>query len=70
MGSGVLWKILVTPHSPPLHQEMQTEIVLCKCNKLEICLSLRWDLNPDLSLLQIIAKQTYYHSAKGHSQGQ
>ena len=30
MGSGVLWKIIVTQHSPPLHQEMQLEIVLCK----------------------------------------
>ena len=30
MGSGVLWKIFVTQHSPPLHQEMQLEIVLCK----------------------------------------
>ena len=31
MGSGVLWKIIVTQHSPPrMHQEMQLEIVLCK----------------------------------------
>ena len=30
MGSGVLWKITITLHSPPLHQEMQLEIVLCK----------------------------------------
>ena len=30
MGSGILWKILVTQHSPALHQEMQLEIVLCK----------------------------------------
>ena len=30
MGFGVLWKIIVTHHSPPLHQEMQLEIVLCK----------------------------------------
>ena len=30
MASGELWKIIVTQHSPPLHQEMQPEIVLCK----------------------------------------
>ena len=30
MGSGVLWKIIVTQHSPLLHQEMQLEIALCK----------------------------------------
>ena len=30
MGLGVLWKIIVTQHSPPLHQEMQLENVLCK----------------------------------------
>ena len=26
MGSGILWKILVTQHSPPPHQEMQLEM--------------------------------------------
>ena len=30
IGSGVLWKIIVTQHSPPLHPEMKLEIVLCK----------------------------------------
>ena len=30
MGSGVLWKIIVTQLSLPLDQEMQLEIVLCK----------------------------------------
>ena len=28
----VLWKIVVTQHSLPLHQEMQLEIVICKDN--------------------------------------
>ena len=27
---GLLWQIIVTQHSLPLHQEMQLEIVLCK----------------------------------------
>ena len=30
MGSGILWKIIVTQHSSPLNQEMQLEVVLCK----------------------------------------
>ena len=33
MGSGILWKIIVTQHSPPLHQEMQFVIVLCTKRK-------------------------------------
>ena len=28
MGSGVFWKITVTQHSPPLHQQIQLEIVM------------------------------------------
>ena len=38
MGSGVLWKIIVTQHSPPLHQEMQLEIVL-------LCAWLAWSVS-------------------------
>ena len=30
MGSGILRKIIVTQHSPPLHQEIELEIVLSK----------------------------------------
>ena len=30
IGSGVLWKIIVTQHSPPLHQEMQLELYHAK----------------------------------------
>ena len=30
MGLGVLRKIIVTQDSPPLHKQMQLEIVLCK----------------------------------------
>ena len=38
MGSGVLWKIIVTQQSPLLHQKMQLEIVLCRGrNVLFLC---------------------------------
>ena len=30
IGLGVLWKIIVTQHSPLLHKQMQLEIVLCR----------------------------------------
>ena len=33
MCSGVLWKIIVTQHSLPLHQEMQLDIVLCNLGR-------------------------------------
>ena len=54
-----------------LHVQLMQAV--CRCNELEICLSLSWDLNPGLSLAQTIGKRTHYQSAKGelaHSQGQ
>ena len=38
---------------------------VCVCNELDICLSLRWDLNPSLSLVQIFCRWVRYQSAQG-----